>query len=162
MVTHQPENYRCPFCEIIQAVRKDAALENSEVVYHNRQITAFLSLPRWPKNPLDVLVIPNEHFENIYELPSRYALPFHQASRALALALKAVYSCDGISTRQHNEPAGNQDVWHYHVHVTPRFTGDEFYTSKRLPFPESERLVEAGRIRDYMRLHQKELFEDQR
>jgi histidine triad (HIT) family protein len=41
--------------------------------------------------------------------------------------LRRAYACDGTSLRQHNEPAGNQDVWHHHVHVFPRFTGDELY-----------------------------------
>ena len=47
----------------------------------------------------------------------------------MALTMKVVYSCDGISTRQHNEPAGNQDVWHYHLHVTPRYKDDVFYST---------------------------------
>ena len=48
-------------------------------------------------------------------------------AKAVALAMKNVYNCGGISLRQHNEPPGNQEVWHYHVHVTPRYLGDEFY-----------------------------------
>jgi histidine triad (HIT) family protein len=41
--------------------------------------------------------------------------------------MKEVYRCDGVSTRQHNEPAGDQDVWHLHVHVFPRYEGDQLY-----------------------------------
>ena len=44
-----------------------------------------------------------------------------------AIAFKEAYDCDGVSTRQHNEPAGNQDVWHLHTHVFPRFVGDRLY-----------------------------------
>lgn len=32
-----------------------------------------------------------------------------------------------MTVRQHNEPAGSQDVWHYHLHVIPRYSGDGFY-----------------------------------
>jgi len=32
--------------------------------------------------------------------------------RRVALAMKQAYACNGVSTRQHNEPAGNQDVFH--------------------------------------------------
>jgi diadenosine tetraphosphate (Ap4A) HIT family hydrolase len=49
-----------------------------------------------------------------------------QAIRDTALALKTAFDCPGVSTRQHNEPAGNQDVWHLHVHVFPRFESDGF------------------------------------
>jgi histidine triad (HIT) family protein len=37
----------------------------------------------------------------------------------------AVFKHEGISTRQHNEPAGDRDVWHRHVHVFARQHGDE-------------------------------------
>jgi histidine triad (HIT) family protein len=63
--------------------------------------------------------------------------------------MKQVYDCDGVSTRQHNEPAGNQDVWHYHLHVTPRYHGDRFYETmaieKTLMLPE-ERAWHAQRL----------------
>jgi len=43
--------------------------------------------------------------------------------------MRRSYGCAGISTRQHNEPAGDQSVWHYHVHVSPRFPADNLYRS---------------------------------
>jgi len=39
--------------------------------------------------------------------------------------MKTELRCEEISLRQHNEPAGSQDVWHYHVHVIPRWHGDD-------------------------------------
>ncbi len=67
----------------------------------------------------------------------------------IALALKALYGCDGVSTRQHNEPAGSQDVWHYHLHVTPRYTADAFYsrTHQKQLMPIEERAAHAQRLR---------------
>jgi hypothetical protein len=38
-----------------------------------------------------------------------------------------VFGCEGISTRQHDEPAGNQDIWLVHRHVFPRGTVDRPY-----------------------------------
>ncbi len=67
--------------------------------------------------------------------------------------MKAVYQCDGISTRQHNEPDGNQDVWHYHVHVTPRYHNDGFYMSVRALMPIEERTKHAEKLRDYLHTH---------
>jgi histidine triad (HIT) family protein len=70
----------------------------------------------------------------------------------VALAFKAVYDCDGVSTRQHNEPGGTQDVWHYHVHVFPRYTGDSLYLTqnqRRFVTPE-ERRPYAERLRAYL------------
>jgi histidine triad (HIT) family protein len=38
--------------------------------------------------------------------------------------MRTAFACDGITTRQNNEPAGGQDVWHLHVHVIPRHDSD--------------------------------------
>ncbi len=66
-------------------------------------------------------MVPVEHYENIYDLPPGLGTPIQKAVRDTALAMKAALGCQGISTRQHNEPAGDQDVWHYHVRVFPRY-----------------------------------------
>ena len=68
-------------------------------------------------------------------------------TQRLAIALKTALRCDGISTRQHNEPAGNQDVWHYHVHVVPRFEADGFYAARGVVMPVEERAEYAERVR---------------
>jgi len=47
--------------------------------------------------------------------------------RKIAIAMKQAYRCDGISTRQHNETHGNQEVWHFHLHVYPRYQGARLY-----------------------------------
>jgi diadenosine tetraphosphate (Ap4A) HIT family hydrolase len=54
---------------------------------------------------------------------------------------------DGTSTRQHNEPAGNQDVWHYHEHVFPRYDGDELYRRQRARVDTVRRADQAARVR---------------
>ncbi len=156
MYNHEPSDYQCPFCRIVRA---SSIAHSTDIVYSSEMVTAFLALGRWPNNPIDVLVVPNEHFENLYDLPASYVQPLHWLTRAIALALKGVYQCDGISTRQHNEDAGDQDVWHYHVHVTPRFGQDGFYQAKKVNFPEAERLQEAQLLRNYVFEHQIELFE---
>lgn len=100
-------------------------------------VTAFIACDWWPKNPGHVLVVPNRHYENIYDLPIEEGGRIHQVVQEVALAMKRAYGCDGISTRQHNEPAGNQDVWHYHVHVFPRYGDDDLYLlGKRRTSPE--------------------------
>lgn len=147
MDSHAPADYACPFCRIL---RSTVGATATDMICATEQVSAFLALSRWPHNPVDVLVVPNEHFENLYDLPLSYAEPLHALTRTVALALKAVYHCEGVSTRQHNEPAGNQDVWHYHIHVTPRFVRDGFYGASKVPFPEAERLEQARSLREYL------------
>lgn len=98
--------------------------------------------PKWkPTNPGAVLVIPIPHYENIFELPDVLGGPIQRAVRETALAMKSAYGCDGVSTRQHNEPAGNQDVWHFHIHVFPRYKGDDLDTEAVLADHSEMRLL---------------------
>ena len=151
LYNHAPENYSCPFCLLIQGLENQHVQSvQTDVIYTTHVVTAFVGSHQWPNNHGNVIVVPNEHFENIYNLPLHFALPIHELVKAIALAMKAVYACDGVSTRQHNEPAGNQDVWHYHVHVTPRYKDDGFYTSQRQFMPSSERAKHAQRLRAYL------------
>jgi histidine triad (HIT) family protein len=112
---------------------------------------AFVCPRWWPNNHGHVLVVPIRHYENLYELAPEAGHAVHDLVRDVAIAIRSTYGCEGISTRQHNEPAGNQDAWHYHVHVFPRYAGDELYASK--PYPEfvtaEQRQPYAERLRRY-------------
>jgi histidine triad (HIT) family protein len=100
------------------------------VVERTDRTLTYVSPKWWPNNPGNLLVIPQAHHENLFSLPDELGEPLQRAVRRAALALKDAYGCDGVSTRQHNEPAGNQDVWHYHVHVFPRYVGDGLYGTR--------------------------------
>ena len=130
MFNHEPEGYQCPFCVFLKD-GDNIMNRQQDIVYQDSLITAFVAPLWWPNNEGHVLIIPNEHFEHIYDLPQRYAHHMQDFAREIAIAFKHVYRCDGVSTRQHNEPAGNQDVWHYHLHVFPRYEGDNLYASRR-------------------------------
>ena len=146
---HAPDNYVCPFCLLVKGIENEHVYSvQSDIVYRDEVVTAFISSHQFPDNTGNVLVIPNRHFENLYALPVALATDLHRVVRAVALAQKAAFACDGVSTRQHNEPAGNQDVWHYHIHVTPRFREDGLYTSQRCLMPAQERERYAARIRE--------------
>jgi histidine triad (HIT) family protein len=148
---HTPVAYICPFCLVVQGVENNHVhTMQRDVIFQNERITAIVASHQWPHNPVNTLIMPNAHFENLYDLPSDYALPIFAAAQQLALVLKAVYRCDGVSTRQHNEPAGNQEVWHYHLHVTARYTNDNFYDIYRQAWqvmPAPERAEHAQRLR---------------
>jgi histidine triad (HIT) family protein len=145
MHNHAPKDYACPFCRIL--ARTKDSMDDTDAVYQDETVTAFLGLGRWEMNPVDVLIVPNRHVENLYDLPLELAPALQQVTQKVAISLKALTRCEGVSTRQHNEPAGGQDVWHFHVHVTPRFEGDRFYEDRKIPFPEAERLALAERLR---------------
>ena len=150
MYNHVPKDYVCPFCLLLRGIRNENVLSvATDVFYRDQDVSAFISSNQWPHNHGHALVIPNQHFENIYDLPPELGGKIHQVAQKIALAMKTLYGCDGISTRQHNEPAGDQDVWHYHVHVFPRYTGDQLYTSQYAEMPVEERARFASMLRNY-------------
>lgn len=150
MHNHEPINYLCPFCDWL-AGNESEYKRNSDIVYQNDNITAFVAPKWWVNNPGHVIVIPNKHYENIYNIPDDQFAEVYAGVKKIATAIRATYDCDGTSTRQHNEPAGNQDVWHLHVHVYPRYEGDQLYQNhdnKSFVGPE-ERAPYAEKLRTY-------------
>jgi histidine triad (HIT) family protein len=150
MYNHAPRDYQCPFCLLTQGI-KNEAVESvfTDIICQNTQVTAFVSSHQWLHNPGNVIIVPNKHFENIFDLPPNLGGYIQEAAQIIAIAMKEVYGCDGVSTRQHNEPAGSQDIWHYHLHVTPRFYGDRLYRSlatDRALMPPEERAWHAQRL----------------
>ncbi len=148
MFNHEPPGYECSFCQIVRGEDNDWNAQG-DVVYRDERTCAFVNSMWWPRNEGHVLVVPTEHVENIYDMPGELAACVHETARKIAVAFKETYGCDGTSTRQHNEPAGNQEVWHYHLHVFPRYADDDLYRSSRRRTSVEERLPYAQRLRDW-------------
>jgi len=149
MYNHAPEGYDCPFCRLVHGLDTSASSQD-DVVYRDVSVTAFVSAGWWPNNRGHVLVIPNAHYENVYDLPPELATPIQRVTREIAVAFKETYGCDGVSTRQHNEPAGMQDVWHYHQHVFPRYEGDDLYLGRRVGSTPEQRRPYAAKLREFL------------
>ena len=144
---HAPPDYDCPLCRIAGGLDcEDPWTRQGEVLERGERVTAFISSQQWPKNPGHAIVIPNAHIENMYSLQATLAGEIHELARRIALAMKASTGCEGVSTRQHNEPAGNQEVWHYHLHVFPRHTGDGLYGARKSLIDLDVRLAQADRL----------------
>jgi histidine triad (HIT) family protein len=150
---HAPEDYICRFCALAAPGFQGGEINHpDDIVLRTDRATAFVSPRWWPNNKGHVLVVPNAHAENIYDLPPEDGHAVFDLVQQIAIAIRATYGCQGVSTRQHNEPAGNQDVWHLHMHVFPRYEGDQLYQSRALPdwASTAERAAYAQRLRDYL------------
>jgi histidine triad (HIT) family protein len=155
MYNHEPKNYKCPFCLIVKGIEnKDVYTRQSDIVYKDKYATAFISSNWWPnKNKAHVIIICNKHIENVYDLPLDLSNKAHALEKKVAIALKKAYKCDAVSSRQHNEPSGDQDVWHYHIHVFPRYKNDKLYLQSykklKLSTPK-ERKPYAMKLKRYL------------
>lgn len=129
-MTHAPEGYDCPFCGYAEGRPNEYGGGPEHEVERTATTLSFVSPRWWPDNRGHVIVVPVEHHENLYTIPDGLGGDLFAAARRAALAVKAAYGCPGTSTRQHNEPAGDQEVWHFHWHVFPRWPGDRLYEQR--------------------------------
>lgn len=129
--THEPQGYGCPICRLLRG--EDTSLTTPDNIVHRDEHCAVIVPPHWwVGNAGNLLVVPVAHVDSLYHLPDELGGPLLATCRRAAAALLEVLGCDGISLRQHNEPAGGQDLWHLHIHVVPRWTGDPFHRGKHI------------------------------
>jgi len=106
----------CPFCGIA------SGKASASLVYEDAAVLAFMDL-----NPASIghtLVVPREHWENIYEIPETVLADIFSVVKRVSAAVKKTVGAEGISILQLNGRAAGQAVMHFHVHVIPRFRGD--------------------------------------
>lgn len=109
----------CVFCDI------RAGRAPSSIVYRDELACAFLDIR--PVNPGHVLVIPNEHAGCLADLPPASGGRLFEVGQRLAAALRRTdLRCEGINFFLADGEVAGQEVFHVHLHVVPRFTGDGF------------------------------------
>ncbi len=148
MFTHEPPEYECPFCAVQSQPDSGGWMRNRMGwVFEEGAVFCIVPTHYWGVTRGNCLIMPKVHVENIYGIDEEIGIDLLRATKRLALAMKEVLHCDGVSTRQHNEPAGNQDVWHFHQHVFPRFAGDDLYRSQKVRYGNDERARFASLLR---------------
>ncbi len=89
MYNHAPPKYPCPFCAIAHGPYI-AHTQPQDVVYRDPHVTAFISSHFWDNNKGHVIIIPNDHYENIYDLPDELGAHIHRTARQIAVAVVAL------------------------------------------------------------------------
>ena len=156
MYNHEPKNYICPFCLINDGIENEKVFtKQKDIIFKNKNVIAFIASHGWPNNQGHVIITTRKHIENIYDFKSKklYGEVF-EIVRKISIVIKKAYKCEGITIRQHNEPIGGQDVWHYHVHVFPRYKNDnlnKLYDSARKLSEPKEREKYAKKLKKYLK-----------
>jgi histidine triad (HIT) family protein len=70
------------------------------------------------------LILPKGHYANIYELPDELASKVFVLAKKTAARLQKALSCDGMNIVQNNGTAAGQTVFHFHMHLIPRWEDD--------------------------------------
>ena len=132
---------RCWLCRVAERTGKAA------IVSETADVLVLISPV--PLTRGHALVVPRRHVPDLYELPDELAGPILCTAARTARAAKRAFSADGILLRQHNEAAAGQEVFHFHLHVIPRYLGEPELPTTRPPlirFDEQEALGSRLRV----------------
>jgi histidine triad (HIT) family protein len=90
-------------------------------VYEDNETLAFLDL--MPQSDGHTLVLPKAAAENLFDLDPHAAATVILTTQKIARAVQAVFKPDGITLMQFNGAEAGQTVFHFHMHIVPRYAG---------------------------------------
>ena len=107
----------CIFCKIANGEIPSRTIEE------NNRFRVVLDVT--PATQGHALILPKDHCRNLYDLPQETATELMKMAQKVALKMKEKLHCDGINLVQNNEEAAGQTVFHFHMHVIPRYADDD-------------------------------------
>jgi histidine triad (HIT) family protein len=128
---------RCVFCQIV-----DGSVPTAKVA-EDQAALAFLTIA--PATEGHTLVIPKAHSRNLFDIPDGDLTAVNRMAKTIAQLQRERLGCEGVSLFQANEPAGFQTVFHFHVHVVPRWKGDAVQESWHAKVEDLSRLEHVAR-----------------
>ena len=106
----------CIFCKIA------AGEIPSKTIYEDENFRVILDIS--PATKGHALILPKEHYANLYELPDEMAGKVMLLATRLAAHMTEALGCDGFNLVQNNGEVAGQTVFHFHLHLIPRYQGD--------------------------------------
>jgi histidine triad (HIT) family protein len=107
----------CIFCKIANGEIP------SKTLYEDGDFRVILDLG--PATRGHALILPREHADNLYELPEDTAAKVFVLAKKMATKMTEKLHCDGLNIVQNNGEAAGQTVRHFHMHLIPRYEGDQ-------------------------------------
>lgn len=123
----------CIFCKIIGGQIPSAT------IYEDGDFKVILDISPAAKG--HALILPKEHYANIYELPEELAGKAMILAKKLATHMTEKLHCDGFNLVQNNGEVAGQTVFHFHLHLIPRYKdGDnqDLLTWRQLSYGDGE------------------------
>ena len=107
----------CIFCKIANGEIP------SKTLYEDEDFRVILDLG--PATRGHALILPKEHAANLYELSDKTAAKAFVLAKKLASDMTKKLSCDGFNVVQNNGEIAGQTVFHFHIHLIPRYKDDQ-------------------------------------
>ena len=111
------KNENCIFCKIA------AGEIPSATIYEDADFRVILDIE--PASKGHALILPKEHYANLYELPEEFASKVLVVAKKVVTAMTEVLGCDGYNVLQNNGEVAGQTVFHFHMHLIPRYKDDQ-------------------------------------
>ncbi len=106
----------CIFCKIANGEIP------SKTLYEDDRFRVILDLG--PATRGHALLLPKDHYANLFELPDDVAAEAIKTVKKVATQMKNQLKCDGLNLVQNNGECAGQTVFHYHMHIIPRYQND--------------------------------------
>lgn len=106
----------CIFCKIANGEIPSAT------IYEDEDFRAILDLG--PASKGHTLILPKKHAANLFDLPDETASKLLVLAKKLGATLKDGLQADGLNLVQNNGTAAGQTVFHFHLHLIPRYAND--------------------------------------
>ena len=103
----------CIFCKIA------AGEIPSRKIYEDSDLIAIMDLN--PTSKGHSLIIPKEHCTNIYDIDEDIAAKVMKTAKKLATKMTVALNCDGFNLLQNNGETAGQTMFHFHMHLIPRY-----------------------------------------
>ena len=140
----------CIFCKII------AGEIPSNTIYEDDEFKVILDLAPAAKG--HALILPKEHYADIYEIDEEVAGKAMKLAKKLAIHMTEVLGCDGFNILQNNHEVAGQTVFHFHMHVIPRFVDDGQTIGWKPGQPSAEELDAVAEVLKQDTENQKEFI----
>lgn len=123
----------CIFCKLASGEI------GSNTIYEDEMFRVILDAA--PASKGHALIIPKEHYADLYEIDEEVAGLAMRLAKKLAVHMTGVLKCDGFNLVQNNGEVAGQTVFHFHLHLIPRYAGmknDDILRWSHETFSESE------------------------
>jgi histidine triad (HIT) family protein len=106
----------CIFCKIANGEIP------SRTLYEDNEFRVIMDLN--PATKGHALILPKEHFKNLYEISDETASKVLPLAKKMATLMTEKLGCEGFNLIQNNNEIAGQSVFHFHMHLIPRYTDD--------------------------------------
>ncbi len=106
----------CIFCKIASGEIP------STTIYEDNEFKVFFDVN--PASYGHCLIVPKNHYNDIFDMDAETGGKLFGLATAVARALKKELNCDGMNIVQNNGLIAGQTVFHFHLHIIPRYEGD--------------------------------------